>query len=69
MGLPCQLVLDGLVLEFRAIAELKFPRLVLELELAGMKNHLEQNVKIIFLLGIEGGERRILLARMWDQQC
>lgn len=42
-------------MESGAIAELKFPHLVLELELAvaGMKNCLERK-KIIFLLGVEG---------------
>lgn len=51
---------------FRAIAELKSHHLVLEWELARMRNHLEQNAKIVFLLVREGGGIRALLERRLD---
>lgn len=41
---------------FGAIAELKLPHLVLELELVQTRTHLEEDGKFVFLLGREGGQ-------------
>ena len=49
---------------FRTIAELKFHHLVLEWELAWVRDHVDQNAKIAFLLVREGGEIRVLLERI-----